>query len=778
MKAYQLNATSKTLKSLIYSILNCICLDFFLPLIYPIRCSNHYPFKHRSIMGKSLINKINERIEKILSYPGCDKKTLSIRKTIWLSNLLGLCYMVFILTIKLIFQPHALVTIYFCYYLIFGLTAAVFILPQLIRHFNLYFIINNFFAIIVCVIVIIKQGGISTSYNYLFINFAFVALTIPLKNLRITFWFFGLYVVSTILIAIIGPAMKVPVELLLTPQWILIISITNILAVSAMALIFVATFMKKQQELEEKEAIRQKEMNEAKTRLFTNVTHEFRTPLTVIGGMADLVEQKPQMWIPDGTKKIKENSNLMLRLVNQLLDISKIEAKAMPVHMIKGDIARYIDFIAELHRSAAIEKNISLNLVGFKRPIVLDFDPDIVSHILSNLLGNAIKFTSENGEVEIRIHLDKTQEFFMLKVTDSGKGIPEDNIQHVFDRFYQVEDHANSGGGTGLGLALVKELILLINGKISVESQQGKGSSFTVQLPATYKAEPSEYFCQSEQHKKEEYSSLKNIKETKSTDKPKADLPILLVVEDSKDVSLYLSAILCDEYQIELALNGKRGWEKAVEIVPDIIVSDIMMPKMDGIEMLDKLKNDFRTSHIPIVLLTAKADIDSRLSGLIRGADAYITKPFNERELHIQLKNLIELRKKLHKRYASPDQFGESQDPALEIEDTFMKKVQSVLLKNIDNDKFNIDDLCNHLAVSHAQLYRKFKSISNFTVADYFKLLRLKRSKKLLSETDLNITQIAFAVGFKNLSHFSREFAHLFGKSPSKIRKDLQLNQF
>lgn len=725
-------------------------------------------------MEKPLIVKINQRLDKLLNYPGCDEKTLSMRKTLWGCTFIGFLYMFSgIIPIKMIFQPQAQVTIYFCYYLTTALFLAVIILPRLKKHFTTYFIINTVIEIFVIFYVIAKQGGIATSYSYLFAAVSFTLLTIPINNLRITTGFFFLFIVLTIVVSIIGSSMKVPDNMLLTPVWNDIVSVLNIFFNSALSLFFVFLFMKKQQELEQLEAIKQKEMNDAKTRLFTNVTHEFRTPLTVIGGMADLIKQKPQLWIQEGTDKIKDNSNLMLRLVNQLLDISKIEAKAMPIHMIQGDIARYIGFIIELHRSAAIEKNISLIFTGNKKTVIIDFDPDMISQILSNLLGNAIKFTPENGAVEIKIDTNETERIFTLQVIDSGKGIPEDKIQYVFDRFYQVENHANSGGGTGLGLALAKELVTLINGNITVKSQLGKGSVFIVQLPLTCNAEPGEYFLKSWYKKEVQPAPDHKTIVSKPKDKLKADLPILLIVEDSKDVLLYLSAILCDEYQIELAKNGKEGLEKAIEKIPDIIISDIMMPEMDGIEMLDKLKNDFRTSHIPIVMLTAKADIDSRLEGLARGADVYITKPFNETELHIQLKNLIELRKKLHERYSSMTTFSESLDPNLKTEDKFVGKVRNILEKNLDNDEFNINDLCHEMAVGHTQLYRKFKSISNLTIADYFKLLRLNKAKELFSDSELNITQIAFAVGFKNLSHFSREFANQFGKSPKEFRKSI-----
>jgi YesN/AraC family two-component response regulator len=242
-------------------------------------------------------------------------------------------------------------------------------------------------------------------------------------------------------------------------------------------------------------------------------------------------------------------------------------------------------------------------------------------------------------------------------------------------------------------------------------------------------------------------------------------------VEDSSDVVLYLQAILKYEYRIEVAGNGSIGLEKALEIIPDIILCDVMMPVMDGIELLEKVKNDIRTSHIPVVMLTAKADIDSRLAGLERGADAYLAKPVDEKELHIQLKNLIDLRKKLHERYASLENLPKTSDKYIQKEDEFMIKVRKVFEANLMEDEFGVSQLCSEISVSRAQLYRKFKSVSNKTVADYFKSLRLYKAKELLLTTNLNVTEVTYLVGFKNISHFSREFTYEFGKSPSEFRK-------
>lgn len=248
-------------------------------------------------------------------------------------------------------------------------------------------------------------------------------------------------------------------------------------------------------------------------------------------------------------------------------------------------------------------------------------------------------------------------------------------------------------------------------------------------------------------------------------------MPLLLLVEDSTDVVLYLKAILRYEYRIEIAENGRVGLGKALEIIPDIILSDVMMPVMDGIEMLEKIKNDIRTSHIPVVMLTAKADIDSRLEGLERGADAYLAKPVDEKELNIQLKNLINLRKKLHERYATLEKIPETSDKFLKKEDDFMIEVRQVLEANLVDDEFGISHLCSELAVSRAQLYRKFRSLSDRTIADYFKTLRLFKAKELLTTSKLNVTEVAFSVGFKSLAYFSREFTHQFGINPREYRK-------
>jgi signal transduction histidine kinase/DNA-binding response OmpR family regulator len=722
-------------------------------------------------MAKSFASEINQRVEKLLNYPGCDKKTLIIKKTIW-THAMGSLIAIMGLTLGFVFfVPQLTILIYYGSILLFILIPVLIISPFIHRNYIYLVITNLTLMILVSFIFILKLGGITNSAGLIFVGLSSVLSSVPLQNAKITLTLFSVYILTILISGLVDPWLTVPEQM--TPKINSVIFLINTLWMSAYLLSIILNFIEQQRLNEQLESKKLKEINEAKTKLFTNITHEFRTPLTIIGGMANLMVKEPEKYLADGVRKINNNTNILLRLVNQMLDISKIEAGAMPVQIIQSDIIKSIGYVTGLFHSMAQRKKISLQLIHDVQSFIMDYDPDKLVQIVSNLLSNAIKFTPEGGNVVIKAEHTGNGQFFELKVADNGVGISANHLLHIFDRFYQVENHASNGGGTGLGLALAKELTEMLNGTISVESSVGTGTTFTVKLPVTQNARIEIQEIQ-ESDKTLFTACTAAPNHFKSEIEPittNGNLPILLIVEDSDDVSHYLAAILQNEYQVTMAENGKAGLEKALKLIPDIILSDVMMPEMDGISMLEKLKTDFRTSHIPVVMLTAKADIDSRLVGLERGADAYISKPFNENELHIQLRNLIEQRRKLHERYASLSHLPETHDLAIKTEDAFMIKVRQILENNLANEDFSIDHLCKELAVSHAQLYRKFKSISNHTIADYFKLIRLHEAKKLLSNSDLNITQIAFAVGFKNLSHFSREFTQQFGKSPKELRK-------
>lgn len=592
---------------------------------------------------------------------------------------------------------------------------------------------------------------------------------------------FAVFSIWVVLLLFLKPWLHIPDQM--TPGLNSLFWMISSIILTGSALAFVLRFIKQQRKLEELETRHLKEINEVKDRFFTNITHEFRTPLTIIKGMTDLIRVRPEEWMETGLEKIETNSETLLQLVNQMLTLAKTEAGMISVNLVRRNVNKYIAYLVEQLSSEALRRKIDLRFVSSEEKFEMDFDPEKLMHILTNLISNALKYTPEGGEIEVITSTTENGNKFSIQVKDTGIGIEKNHLNQLFDRFYRIE-HQLSPGGTGIGLALTKEMVQLLNGTISVASVKDFGSVFTILLPVTRFAPSNDTIEVSEEVKViDDKSARINVtgepvcqgqsykESTPVSEIVQGTQPLLLIVEDSKDVVLCLEAILKYEYRIEVAENGSIGLKKAIELVPDIILSDVMMPEMDGIEMLDKLKNDIRTSHIPVVMLTAKADIDSRLTGLERGADAYLAKPVDEKELHIQLKNLVELRKRLSERYRSLEKFPETSNPNLKKEDDFMMKVRQVLETNLEDDEFAISKLCRMLSVSHAQLYRKFKSLSNITIADYFKSLRLYKAKELLLTTNLNVTEVAYSTGFKSLPYFSREFTRKFGKSPSELRK-------
>ncbi len=535
------------------------------------------------------------------------------------------------------------------------------------------------------------------------------------------------------------------------------------------------------EKLKTRERQRMADLDEFKTKFYTNITHEFRTPLTIILGMAEQLGvrssqsavQSPQSAVngwEEGLNMIKRNGQKLLNLTNQMLNLSKLEAKAMPIHLVQGDVVVYLKYLVEAFHSLAEAKNIWLRFSAEPEEIRMDFDPEKMQDIVSNLLSNAIKFSSENEEVQVAVSTE--QEQLLLTVKDSGPGISKVHLPRIFDRYFQAAEHADLTQGTGLGLALTSELVKLLKGEISVKSTLGKGSVFTVRLPITNLAK------QVQEPLKLEQTPLdlvfeKSEKAASAFAHRDGEKLVLLLIEDNVDVLRYLRSLLADEYQIEEAGNGREGFEKAVEIIPDLVISDVMMPEMDGFEFCKKLKNDLRTSHIPVVLLTAKADADSRLEGLEAGADAYLAKPFDKEELFVRVKKLIELRKTLYSRYSSFHDTSETlpENGIFQKEDSFLQGVRRLLLDHLDDEEFGIAELGRSLGMSRSQLYRKFKALTDTTVHHFIRNLRLGKAQELLLSTDLNVTEIAFETGFKNLSHFSKIFMEKFGDSPSHYRQ-------
>ncbi len=717
----------------------------------------------------TFLQSIDEWQSRKLSFPGIDENTLTIKKNIWLSafastfSISGMTLLALLVGLPTIVE-YGLVLIAMSLPVIIGL-------PYTKRKYHrLLFTVQLSFIVVTCYFMI-RLGGLLYSGGLLLTGFSILFMSINLQNPRITLLLFIVYILTLIFTVLLEPRLTRAPEM--TDAKNKLFFIVNLTWQAGYTLLIIINNINQKKllwELKQAEATRLRELDETKTKLLTNITHEFRTPLTIILGMAKLIKEKPEEWLKKGTEKITRNGLALLHLVNDMLDLARLEAGAMPVNCLQQDIISQLRYLTGSFSSIAMVKNIGLRFKPHTGEFIMDFDADKLMQIVSNLLSNALKFTPENGIVELSTENDPNNHSFSILVKDNGPGIPAEHLPLIFDRFYRIENpQLQSQSGSGLGLALTRELIKLMNGSVRAESEPGVGTQFIISLPVTNTAPLKEITSESEFAGNPDEPARKlagiPIHENENS-------PVLLIVEDNKDLTEYLEETLTADYRVLLAENGKSGLEKAVEIIPDIIISDVMMPVMDGIAMLEALKKDIRTSHIPVIMLTAKADITSKLTGLEKGAEEYLAKPFNEKELRIRLRNLIDMRERMQQHFASmnPDQ-RHLQDKSLLIENEFILKVRSHMEENIASEEFGIQHLCHSVAMSRAQLYRKFKALTGKSVFEYLRILRLHRAKELLLTSGLNVTQVCFDVGFNNLSHFSRIFTEEFGKKPSDFRK-------
>jgi len=714
-------------------------------------------------------------VDHILSFPGINSKELVLRKNYWYFTIVcGLATVLLtIIVLRLTTVPKVLVV--YGILVISGqfLTASIFLLKP---HKIMWLMITHiYWVMFVTFVFIVRLGGIPYSGGLVFIGFGLVFFTLTMQSAWIIKQLISVYLLAVIITTVLQPFLPYPP--VISERLNFVLFAANISWLSITILLYLLRSIRQNIEIEHNETNRLKELDDAKTKLFTNITHEFRTPLTIILGMANLVKDKPDEWLEEGVEKIRHNGQNLLQLVNQMLDLSKLESDVMPLHIFQQDIVNQMRYLSESFNSLAKSRNIRMQFIPEYDHFLMDYDTDKMMHIVTNLFSNALKYTREGGTVVVKTDIlsENGSNKFLIRVQDNGPGIPPEHLPYIFDRFYRIEDDAAQfENGSGLGLALTKELVNLMKGSINVESSTDYGTAFTVKLPVTNNA-PLKEMAQLSDVNERVSASLpvrRKISEGKAkTEITESEWPILLIVEDNLELQEYLNAILKHDYHLEFATNGNEGLQKAFEYIPDIVLSDVMMPEMDGIAMLGKLKNDQRTSHIPVVMLTAKADISSKLTGLERGADDYLAKPFNEAELHVRLKKLVELRKVLRQRYVSMEALPKTEDKAVKIEDAFMMKIRNIMEAHLDNDQFGIQQLCKEIGMSRAQLYRKFKSLTDKTVNDYLINFRLYRAKEILLKTDLHVSEVAYEVGFKNLSHFSRAFREAFGQNPSGIKK-------
>ena len=565
----------------------------------------------------------------------------------------------------------------------------------------------------------------------------------------------------------------------------------NIYAVGALFALILAGFIfqffrfrnKKNKELlaiEGRQIEQLEEMNRLKSRFFNNISHEFRTPLTLILGPLEKLRQSADEASKPVVDMIDRNGKRLLKLINQLLELSKIEDGKTVLKTTYIDLVPFIKGWVLSFQSMAEMKDVELKIDSENDAYHLFVDKEKVEEIIVNLLSNALKYTPSGGKVSVQLNkIDEDEVSYLnIEVSDSGKGIPEEEQEYIFDRFYQATNaDSDNVVGTGIGLSLVKELVDLHKGTITVESKLNLGSTFTVKLPFG-KSHLSEENIQMistgsddaiTEAQKESFKKQEELEEIVDE-----SLPILLLIEDNDDLRVYVKSIVQEKYQVKEAINGEEGIAQAFEHVPDIIVSDLMMPKVDGLQVCNTLKEDMRTSHIPIILLTARSSKEDRIEGLKNRADDYLTKPFDSEELLVRIENLITLRKKIHS-YFNPETDVSLMPKKLKlnsIDGIFIEKITSTLESEISNPLFGVEQLATAVSLSRSQLFRKMKAITNRTPNEYIRFFRLHRAMDMIKSNSATITEIAYEVGFQNPSYFSKCFQEQFGKNPSEVNSN------
>jgi len=556
------------------------------------------------------------------------------------------------------------------------------------------------------------------------------------------------------------------------------------------------------------QSVKLQEMDTIKSRFFANISHEFRTPLTLIIGPLEQIlgntRYKEYKELEETLTPMLRNSKQLLTLINRLLDLSKFDSGKIRLQAAPQNIISFLKGILASFESLAVQKELELTFGAEEENVTLYFDPQRLEEMVANLLINAVKFTPPGGQVTVstRRNLEKEAHFPLgsleISVRDTGIGIPGNQLAHIFDRFYQVEGSREGyTTGTGIGLALAKEVVELHHGEIQVQSSKGEtsGTEFIIRLPMGkehLKAEeivdaaeipsvqdndydyapppgesPDVYMTE-----KDELEETKDDTELIESEGEK-EKNVILVVEDNADVRKYIRGPLEPLYTVVEAKEGQEGIRKAKEIVPDLIISDVMMPGVDGYELCNVLKKDVNTSHIPIILLTAKVSEDSIVQGLETGADDYITKPFSTKILSVRIKNLVDLRRQLQEKIQRQMMLQPAEISISSIDKEFINELMELIVKNLSDPEFNVDQLGKKLYMSRASLYRKIQALTGESPIQFIRSYRLKRATQLLKANFGNITEVAFEVGFSSTAYFTKCFKEKFHQLPS----DFQANE-
>ena len=517
-------------------------------------------------------------------------------------------------------------------------------------------------------------------------------------------------------------------------------------------------------ELREK-AKKLQEMDAVKSRFFTNISHEFKTPLTLIINPArELLNESAGDKTSNYLNLIIYNATRLLELINQLLDLSKLENGLMEIRNEPFDLIVLVKNHIRSYDTIIAQKEIVLNLVSARDELWIIGDKDKLNKIILNLISNAIKFT-DKGRVEICIRQNAAT--LSLSVRDTGRGIPSVKLPYIFSRFYQTDpSDTRSAGGTGIGLAIVKELVHLLGGKVRAESVEGNFTEIKIQIPYKPAAVPQEIIPPLEILIP--ISSFEEIDPILTAIDDRK--PLILVIEDHKELRDFMSKSLAAEYRIICAEDGEEGIEMAIKYVPNLIITDLMMPRIDGYQVCANLKQDERTSHVPIIILTAKTDIDSKIQGIETGADAYFGKPFDKRELIAQIENLMKVRNKLRELYSIHDSWFKETSMLPSIEKTFILRVREAVATHLDQEGYNADQLAAELCLSRTQLHRKLKALTGKAPGELVRIIRLQYAYDLLKNGVGTVAEVAYKVGFSSPASFSTSFSHHFGFSPKKVK--------
>jgi DNA-binding response OmpR family regulator/two-component sensor histidine kinase len=548
----------------------------------------------------------------------------------------------------------------------------------------------------------------------------------------------------------------------------------------------------------EEQSEKLKEMDKVKSRFFVNISHDFRTPLTLIMGLLEqILSNTPnRKELEKKAKMMLRNSQRLLRLINQLLELSKFESGKIKMEASGHNLVSFIKGIAASFEALANQNDMALRFQAEEEAIPLYIDTAKMEEVICNLLINALKFTPAGGEITVTVSKGSSEEsnfptgYVEISVCDTGPGIPREQLANIFDRFYQSDNtYEYQRIGSGIGLEIAKELVELHHGTIAVQSREGdnSGTEFIIRLPmgnAHLKTDeivdpgvvadvkpgvPADVKAGTPDTDSSEAAGSEKVNDIEPGAHEK---DIILVVEDSADVREYIRGALELLYVVVDAKDGKQGIQKAKEIVPDLIISDIMMPEKDGYELCRVLKNDIKTSHIPIILLTVKASEENIIEGLETGADDYITKPFNMKILFARIKNLIDLRTHLQQTINREMTLQPAKMSVSKVDEEFLNDLQTVINKNISDPEFNVEELCKALYIGRTTLYRKIQALSGATPTEFIRSYRLKRGAELLkNKKSCTVLEVALDVGFSDATYFTKCFKKKFHQLPSEFRE-------